>query len=37
MQADAVELPLVQQPTAEGEGTTSGIEVEPTGTGGPRR
>jgi NADH-quinone oxidoreductase subunit J len=37
MQADAVELPLVQQPTAEGEGTTSGIEIEPTGTGGPRR
>ena len=37
MQADSVEMPLVQQPTADGEGTTSGVEVEPTGTGGPRR
>lgn len=36
-QLDEVEMPLVQQPTAEGEGTTSGVEAEPTGAGGPRK
>jgi NADH-quinone oxidoreductase subunit J len=36
METDEIELPLVQQPTAEGEGTTSGVEVEPTGPAGPR-
>lgn len=36
MEVTEIETPLVQQPSAEGEGTTSGIEVEPTGTGGPR-
>lgn len=36
MQASEIEVPLVQQPTAEGEGTTSGVEAEPTGPGGSR-
>jgi NADH-quinone oxidoreductase subunit J len=34
---EEVEIPLVQQPTAEGEGTTSGVEIEPAGPSGPRR
>jgi NADH-quinone oxidoreductase subunit J len=33
MDVDDVEMPLVQQPSAEGEGTTSGIEAGPTGSG----
>ncbi|MEA2573972.1 MAG: NADH-quinone oxidoreductase subunit [Chloroflexia bacterium] len=37
MYTNDVEYPLVQQPSGEGEGTTSGVEVEPAGPAGPRR
>ncbi|MDQ3706175.1 MAG: NADH-quinone oxidoreductase subunit J [Chloroflexota bacterium] len=34
---DDIEYPLVQQPSAEGEGTTAGVEMEPTDPDQPRK